>query len=169
MFSHITVGEYMFRTGIGFDSHRLVQGRSLVLGGVSIEYELGLDGHSDADVLCHAIIDALLGALALGDIGHHFPDNDPKWKDAFSLDMLRHVGSLLMQEKFRVVNVDSTIIAEKPRMEKHIGIMRANIAETLGIDVRFVSVKAKTAERMGALGRAEGIAVMSVASLQSME
>ncbi len=155
------------RVGQGFDLHALVKGRKLVIGGVTIPYDKGLDGHSDADVLIHAVCDALLGAAALGDIGQHFPDTDPKYKDADSRALLRQVASLLKQTGFTVANVDATVIAQAPKMAAHIPAMRANIAADLGIDLGHVNVKAKTAERLGAIGRGEGIAAEAVALLES--
>jgi 2-C-methyl-D-erythritol 2,4-cyclodiphosphate synthase len=154
------------RIGQGFDIHVLVPDRKLVIGGVEIPYERGLAGHSDADVLLHAICDALIGAAALGDIGTHFPDTDPRYKGADSRALLRHVGGLIMQSGYRVANVDSTIIAQAPKMAPHIARMRAHIAADLGIDDTRVNVKAKTAERLGALGRGEGIAAEAVALIE---
>ena len=156
----------LIRTGIGFDAHRFVRNRPLVLGGVEVDHKLGLDGHSDADVLCHAIMDALLGAVADGDIGMHFPNTDPEWKNARSLDLLKAVADRLRRRGARVVNVDSTIIAERPKIAPHADAMRRNMARVLGVDVDRVSVKATTAEKMGALGRAEGIAAMAVATVE---
>ncbi|MCK5850167.1 MAG: 2-C-methyl-D-erythritol 2,4-cyclodiphosphate synthase [Kiritimatiellae bacterium] len=155
------------RTGIGFDAHRLVPGYSLVLGGVNVDAEYGLDGHSDADVLCHALIDAILGAAADGDIGTHFPDNDQKWKNARSLDLLKMTVDRLAGTGISILNVDSTIIAEAPRLSPYIQDMRENIAGALGVDPCAVSVKATTVEKLGALGRKEGIAAMAVATIES--
>lgn len=155
----------MVRTGIGFDAHRLVEGRRLVLGGVTIDFPLGLLGHSDADVLCHAVSDALLGAIADGDIGVHFPDTDARWKDANSLDLLAHVVSRLKARQAHIVNVDATILAEQPKLAPHREAMRANLAKTMQVPVEAVSIKATTVEGMGALGRKEGIAVMAVATV----
>lgn len=157
----------MIRTGIGFDAHRLARGRRLVLGGVRIEHEMGLDGYSDADVLCHAVADALLGAAADGDIGRHFPDTDPQWKDADSLKLLAAVAERLAAKRMRVVNVDAMLLAEAPRIVPHREAMRANIAGALGIGIDRVSVKATTMEGMGAIGRREGIAAMAVATIES--
>ena len=154
-----------FRAGIGFDAHRFVGGRPLILGGVRIEHAFGLDGHSDADVLCHAVADALLGAVADGDIGTHFPDSDDLWKDACSIDLLRLTAERVRKHGGVIANVDATIIAERPKMQPYIGAMREQMAEALGLGVDTVSVKATTVERMGALGRSEGIAVMAVASV----
>lgn len=156
----------MIRTGIGFDTHRFARGRKLVLGGVAIKHKLGLDGHSDADVLCHAIMDALLGAVADGNIGTHFPNTDPAWKDACSIDLLRKVVARLHSLGASINNVDATIIAEQPRIMQHVDKMRANLAQALGIKMTLVSVKATTAEGMGAIGRQEGMAVMAVATVE---
>jgi 2-C-methyl-D-erythritol 2,4-cyclodiphosphate synthase len=155
------------RIGQGFDVHQLVPGRKLVLGGVEIPFELGLAGHSDADVLLHAIIDALLGAAALGDIGRHFPDSDPAYKDADSRALLRKAGLSVRGAGFEVGNVDATIIAQAPRMAPHIAQMTANIAADLGIAPTQVNVKAKTAERLGFIGRGEGIVAEAVALLET--
>ena len=156
----------MIRTGIGFDAHRFAANRRMVLGGVEFKHELGLDGHSDADVLCHAIMDAMLGAVADGDIGQHFPDTDPKWKDASSLKMLEHVAERIRLAGARVVNLDSTVLAERPKLAPHILEMRHNIAHAAGIDPSCVSIKATTMEKMGAIGREEGIAAMAVATVE---
>ena len=150
------------RIGQGFDVHALVAGRKLVIGGVDIPHERGLAGHSDADVLLHAVCDALIGAAGLGDIGTHFPDTDPRYKDADSRVLLRAVKALLASSGWEVVNVDSTIIAQAPKMAPHIPRMRSHIATDLGIRTEAVNVKAKTAERLGALGRGEGIAAEAV-------
>ena len=150
------------RIGQGFDVHALVDGRRLIIGGVDIPHARGLAGHSDADVLLHAVCDALIGAAGLGDIGSHFPDTDPRYKGADSRVLLREVAGLLTHNGFRVVNVDSTIIAQAPKMAPHIPRMREHIAADLGIDAGSVNVKAKTAERLGALGREEGIAAEAV-------
>ena len=151
------------RIGQGFDVHALVAGRALVIGGVVMPYERGLEGHSDADVLLHAVCDALIGAAALGDIGIHFPDTDPRYRGADSRHLLREVTQLLDHSGWRVVNVDATIIAQAPRMAPYIGRMRENIASDLGIDASAVNVKAKTAEKLGFIGRGEGIAAEAVA------
>lgn len=151
------------RVGQGFDIHALVAGRRLVIGGVDIPYERGLAGHSDADVLLHAICDALIGAAGLGDIGTHFPDTDPRYRGIDSRELLRAVASLLQARDMAVVNVDSTIIAQAPKMAPHIARMCENIAADLGIDKAQVNVKAKTAERLGTLGRGEGIAAEAIA------
>ena len=137
------------RVGMGYDVHRLAEGRDLIIGGVKIPYEKGLDGHSDADVLLHAIMDALLGAAALGDIGKHFPDTDPEYKGADSLKLLEHVGELIEGEGYLVENIDATIIAQRPKMRDYIDTMRENIAKTLGIQINQVNVKATTEEGLG--------------------
>lgn len=150
------------RIGHGFDVHQLVEGRQCIIGGVTIPYEKGLLGHSDADVLLHAICDALLGAAALGDIGKHFPDSDARFKGIDSRELLRHVVKLLAGRGFSVGNIDATIIAEKPRMAAHIPAMVANIAADVGIAVDCVNVKATTTEKLGFTGRGEGIAAEAV-------
>lgn len=155
------------RTGIGYDAHVFAPDRRLVLGGVVIPHDAGLLGHSDADVLLHAIADALLGAAALGDIGHHFPPSDPAFKDADSLELLRQVREILVSARFATVNVDATIIAEAPRIGPHVLAMRSAIATCLQVPVTAVSVKATTNERMGALGRGEGIAAFATATISS--
>ena len=154
------------RTGIGFDIHRFAPSRPMVLGGVQIPAHVGLEGHSDADVLCHAVMDALLGAVADGDIGVHFPDTDRKWAGARSLDLLQAVGARLRGQGWRAVNVDATVIAEAPKIAPHAAAMRANMAGALGLETERVSVKATTAEGMGALGRREGVAVMAIATVE---
>ena len=150
------------RVGQGFDVHALVAGRRLVIGGVDIPHERGLLGHSDADVLLHAICDALLGAAALGDIGRHFPDSDPRYKGIDSRQLLRHVAGLVKASGFRVGNVDATIIAQAPRMAPHIPAMVANIAADIGIEAAAVNVKATTTESLGFTGRGEGIAAQAI-------
>jgi 2-C-methyl-D-erythritol 2,4-cyclodiphosphate synthase len=155
------------RIGQGFDIHALAPERKLVIGGVEIPFDRGLAGHSDADVLLHAICDALIGAAGLGDIGTHFPDTDARYKDVDSRKLVREVARLLGANELRVVNIDSTIIAEAPKMAPHILRMRENIAADLGIGVRLVNVKAKTAERLGSLGRGEGIAAEAIALVTS--
>ncbi len=156
------------RNGIGYDVHPLVQqGRPLVLGGVRIEHTAGLAGDSDGDVLCHALIDALLGAAALGDIGHHFPPGDERYRDARSLDLLREAVALVTNAGYAIVNVDATVIAEGPRLSPHIDDIRASLAGALAVDTSAVSVKATTADGLGALGRGEGIAALAIALLDS--
>lgn len=152
----------MIRIGHGFDVHQLVEGRKCIIGGVDIPHEKGLKGHSDADVLLHALCDALLGALALGDIGKHFPDTDPRFKGIDSRELLRHVTALIKEKGYGVVNVDATIIAEEPKLAKHIATMCANIAADLGVATDCVNVKATTSERLGFTGRGEGIAAEAV-------
>ena len=153
------------RIGHGYDIHRLVGGRPLILGGVTIDHPLGLDGHSDADVLVHALMDALLGALALGDIGCHFPPDDPQWRGANSLVLLRQVGLLVREKGWRVVNVDTVLVAERPRLRPHVAAMAANVATQLGIPPDRVGVKATTNEKLGPEGREEGISCSAVALL----
>ena len=148
---------------MGYDVHKMVEGRDMIIGGVKIDYELGLLGHSDADVLTHAIMDALLGAAALGDIGKHFPDNDPAYKGANSIELLKKVGELLRENGFTIANIDSTIIAQKPKMAPHIDNMRANIANALDIDVSQVGVKATTEEGLGFTGALQGISSQAIA------
>ena len=155
------------RAGIGYDIHPIERGRPLVLGGVRIPHEAGLGGHSDADVLTHAVIDALLGAAALGDIGQHFPPADERYRDANSLDLLRQTVALLDRAGYRVVNVDATVIAEAPKLAPHFGAIRSALAGVLGVEVGAVSVKATTADRLGALGRGEGIAALASALIDS--
>lgn len=157
------------RVGMGYDVHRLVPERDMIIGGVKIPYEKGLLGHSDADVLLHAIMDALLGAAALGDIGKHFPDNDPAYKGADSLMLLGRVGEILSEEGYVIENIDSTIIAQKPKMAPHIEQMRKNIADTLGLDISRVNVKATTEEGLGFTGTGEGISAQAVALIMSVE
>ncbi len=154
------------RIGQGFDVHALVAGRKLIVGGVEIPYEKGLDGHSDADVLLHAICDALLGAAGLGDIGRHFPDADPAYKGIDSRKLLREVGKKLKGLDFRVANIDATIVAQAPRMAPHIGAMVENIAKDLEIASERVNVKATTTEQLGFAGRGEGIAAQAVALIE---
>jgi len=154
------------RVGIGYDSHRLVGGRPLKLGGIHIPFAQGLSGHSDADALLHAIGDAMLGAAALGDIGQLFPDADPVWKNADSGELLRAIGDRAAASGYRIENVDTTVIAERPRLAPYIPAMRERIAEALGISIERVSVKAKTNEQMGWIGRGEGIACLAVVLLE---
>lgn len=155
------------RIGMGYDVHRLTEGRKLIIGGVDIPYEKGLLGHSDADVLLHAIMDALLGAAALGDIGKHFPDTDPAYKGISSLKLLKHVGELLEENLFLIENIDATIIAQAPKMRPHIDTMRENIAAALGIEVAQVNVKATTEEGLGFTGSGEGISSQAICMLTS--
>jgi 2-C-methyl-D-erythritol 2,4-cyclodiphosphate synthase len=157
----------MNRVGFGIDLHPLVAGRPLVLGGVTLESDLGLDGHSDADVLSHAIGEALLGALALGDLGRHFPDNDPRYRGISSLVLLGHVMELVTARGGRLVNVDATVLAQAPRLASRLGEMAKRLADTLGVAVEAVSVKAKSPEGLGLLGRREGIAAMAVVSVEA--
>ncbi len=157
----------MIRIGQGYDVHRLVEGRKLIVGGKEILHDKGLLGHSDADVLTHAICDALLGAAALGDIGKHFPDSDPKYKGVDSIILLKHVGRLISEKGYRINNIDSIIIAEAPKFAPHIDDMRTNIASALNIDKDFVSIKATTEEGLGFTGKKEGIAASAVAILEN--
>jgi 2-C-methyl-D-erythritol 2,4-cyclodiphosphate synthase len=154
------------RVGIGYDAHRLVAGRPLVVGGVTVPHETGLEGHSDADVLVHAIIDALLGAAALGTIGEHFPDDDPQYEDVSSLELLSMTAALVEDHGRTIVNVDSVVIAQRPRLQPHLAEMALRIAETLGLDRDLVGVKATSPETLGALGREEGIAAQAVVLLE---
>ena len=156
------------RIGFGYDSHRFESGRRLVLGGVEFPSEMGLAGHSDADVLIHAIIDALLGAAALGDIGSHFPDTDPKWKDADSLKLLKAVADMLYRAGFVIDNIDSTVIAQQPKIKPFIPQMRENIARACRIDLSRVSVKATTEENLGFTGREEGISAHAVTLIKKI-
>ena len=155
------------RIGMGYDVHKLVEGRKMIIGGVEIPYEKGLLGHSDADVLLHAISDALLGAAALGDIGKHFPDTDPQYKGISSLLLLKKVGELLEDKHFLIENIDATIIAQAPKMRPHIDTMRKNIADALGIDIEQVNVKATTEEGLGFTGSGEGISAQAICLLNS--
>jgi 2-C-methyl-D-erythritol 2,4-cyclodiphosphate synthase len=159
----------MIRSGIGYDVHQFARGRRLVLGGVEIPHEQGLFGHSDADVLLHAIADALLGAVALGDIGRHFPPGDPAFKDADSLALLAEATRLIRNEGYVVINVDATLIAEAPRILPHVPIMRERIATAIGVGTGRVNVKATTNEGMGFVGRREGIAALAIATVSSDE
>jgi 2-C-methyl-D-erythritol 2,4-cyclodiphosphate synthase len=156
----------MSLVGLGYDSHRLTAGRRLVIGGVHIPHEQGLDGHSDADVLAHALIDALLGAAGLGDIGQHFPDTDERWRDADSIELLRAVVAMLDGEGLRVVNVDCTVLMEQPKLSPHRQAIRERVAGVLALDERRVNVKASTGERIGFVGRGEGVAALAVASVE---
>ena len=155
------------RSGIGYDAHRLVAGRKLILGGVEIQHSLGLEGHSDADVLCHAIADALLGAIGERDIGHHFPNTDESIRGISSLEILARVQQLLGEKRARVVNVDATLIAEAPKIAPYLEAMRGKIAGALQLDVRQVGLKATTNEGLGSIGRGEGMIAMAVASVES--
>lgn len=155
------------RIGMGYDVHRLTENRDLIIGGVKIPYEKGLLGHSDADVLLHAIMDALLGAAALGDIGKHFPDTDPAYEGANSIELLRKVGEMLAQDGILVENIDATIIAQAPKMRPYIDTMRENIANALELDIRQVNVKATTEEGLGFTGAGEGISAQAVCMLTS--
>ncbi len=157
-------GKSMYRIGEGYDVHRLVEGRDLILGGVKVPYEKGLLGHSDADVLTHAIMDALLGALALGDIGKHFPDTDEKFKGANSLSLLRTTKEMI--KRSNICNIDATIICEKPKLRPYIDDMRKNIAETLDIDISRVSIKATTEEGLGFTGEGKGIAARAITLIE---
>lgn len=154
------------RIGTGYDVHRLVEGRKLIIGGVDIPYEKGLLGHSDADVLIHAIMDALLGALALGDIGKHFPDTDSAYKSADSMDLLRQVEKLISKSGYQISNLDSTILAEKPKMAPHIEEMRSKLAMALQCELNQISIKATTTEKLGFIGKEEGIAAQATILLE---
>ena len=160
-----------FRIGNGYDIHRLVEGRKLIIGGVILKHpdNFGLDGHSDADVLTHSIMDALLGALSLGDIGKYFPPSDEKWKDANSLFLLSEVIKLIKKEGWEVNNIDSVLVAERPKMKPFIGLMKKNISNTLNIDDSFIGIKATTNEKLGPEGREEGISCHSVVLLEKKE
>jgi 2-C-methyl-D-erythritol 2,4-cyclodiphosphate synthase len=154
------------RCGIGYDVHRLTEGRKLILGGVEIAHSRGLEGHSDADVLSHAIADALLGALGAGDIGQHFPNTDESIRGISSIEILKRVTKLLTDKRARVINVDASVIAEVPKLAPHIPAMRKKIADAIGVSESNVSVKATTNENLGAIGRGEGIAAMAIASVE---
>ncbi len=156
----------MIRCGIGYDVHRLAKGRKLILGGVEITHSHGLEGHSDADVLSHAIADALLGAIGAGDIGQHFPNTDESIRGMSSIDILKRVAALLAENKARVVNVDSTVVTEEPKIAVHIPAMRKIIAQAIAVGGSRVGVKATTNERLGAIGRSEGIAAMAIATVE---
>ncbi len=156
----------MFRSGIGYDAHRFKEGRKLVLGGVEIPHPVGLEGHSDADVLTHAIADALLGAIGERDIGHHFPNTDETIRGMSSLEILKRVREMLAEKNCRVANLDATLIAEAPKIGPHLETMREKISRALGIDVSRVGIKATTNEGMGAIGRGEGMAALAVASVE---
>jgi 2-C-methyl-D-erythritol 2,4-cyclodiphosphate synthase len=156
----------MIRSGIGYDVHRLVQDRRLILGGIEIPYLLGLEGHSDADVLSHAIADALLGAICAGDIGQHFPNTDESFRNISSIDILKRVTALLAEKKARIVNVDATVIVEAPKIAPHVPAMRQRIANAIGASESSVSIKATTNERLGPIGRGEGIAALAIATVE---
>lgn len=156
------------RIGMGYDVHKLVENRDLILGGVKIPYEKGLLGHSDADVLLHAIMDALLGAAALGDIGKHFPDTDPAYKGASSMELLKQVGALIEQKLYVIGNIDATIIAQRPKMAPHIEKMRENVAEALGIEKDQINIKATTEEGLGFTGSGEGISSQAIAAFETI-
>ena len=157
----------MYRIGNGYDVHRLIKGRKLILGGVDIPHGLGLDGHSDADVLCHALCDSLLGASGAGDLGKYFPDTDNKWKGVSSLVLLEKSGELVAERGFQISNIDTTIVAQQPKIGPHIESMTTNISETLKVDPTQINIKATTTERLGFTGREEGIAAYAVALLQT--
>ena len=156
------------RVGMGYDVHRLVENRDLILGGVKIPYEKGLLGHSDADVLLHAIMDALLGAAALGDIGKHFPDTDPAYEGASSMKLLEHVGKLLEEENYQIINIDATIIAQRPKMLPHIHEMVENVASVLKLEKNQVNIKATTEEGLGFTGSGEGISSQAICALEKL-
>jgi len=156
----------VIRTGIGYDSHRLVAGRPLILGGVELPSELGLEGHSDADALCHAVTDALLGAACLGDIGEHFPDNDERYRDADSIELLRAAAGMVRAAGFAVVNVDATVLLERPKLAGARRAMRERLADAIELGPDAVNVKASTGEGIGIVGRGEGVAVLAIATLR---
>lgn len=155
------------RIGQGYDVHKLVKGRKLILGGVQVNHEYGLLGHSDADVLLHAIMDSILGATALGDIGKHFPDNDMKYKNANSLDLLKQTNDIIRKANFKIINIDSTIIAQQPKLQPYINKMRENIANVCNLNINQVSVKATTEEGLGFTGKKEGIAATAVTLVEN--
>jgi 2-C-methyl-D-erythritol 2,4-cyclodiphosphate synthase len=157
------------RVGLGYDSHPFATGRRLVLGGVEIDHERGLAGHSDADVVAHAVTDAVLGATSLGDIGRHFPSTDERWRDADSITLLRHAAQLAAEQNYQVVNVDVTVLCEEPPLAPHVDAMCRRLADALEIAPRLVSVKAKTNERMGWVGRGEGIAALAIVLVNRIE
>lgn len=158
----------MFRIGNGYDVHKLVEGRKMILGGIEIPHRLGLLGHSDADVLVHAIMDGLLGALALGDIGKHFPDTDDKYKGISSIKLLKEVASFIKNKGYEVVNIDSIVAAEQPKLKPYIDEMRKQVAEALGVEIEAISIKATTEERLGFTGREEGIKSYAVVLLKKI-
>ena len=155
----------MTRAGIGYDLHRLAEGRRLILGGIALPFPKGPVGHSDGDALAHALCDALLGAAGLGDIGTHFPDTDPKWKDASSLRFLEHIRDLLVAHGFRIVHIDAIVITEKPKLGPHFPAMREALGRSLGVDPALINLKAKTNEGVDAIGRGEAIAAQAIATL----
>ena len=155
----------MTRSGIGYDLHRLAEGRKLILGGIELAFPMGPVGHSDGDALAHAICDALLGAAGLGDIGTHFPDTDPRWKDAQSLRFLEHIRGLLAEHKFTIVHIDATVIIERPKLGPHFPAMREALAKSLGIAPSMINLKAKTNEMVDAVGRGEAVAAQAIATL----
>jgi len=157
------------RVGIGYDSHRFAEGRRLVLGGVEIEHPLGLAGHSDADVIAHAVTDALLGATGLGDIGRHFPPSDAQWQGADSIELLRHAAQLAAEQNYQVVNVDVSVICEAPKIGPHATAMAQRLSTAIGIAPRMISIKGKTNEGMGWIGRGEGVAAMAVVLVDRVE
>lgn len=159
----------MFRIGQGFDIHRLVEGRKFILGGVEIDYEKGLLGHSDADALAHSITDALLGALALGDIGAHFPDNDPQYKDIDSLILLKKTCGIVKSKGYKINNIDNTIMVQEPKMKPYIPLMREKLAKTLGLDKGLISIKAKTMEGMDSVGNKQSVACQSIVLLEKQD
>jgi len=158
----------LFRIGFGYDAHRLIDGRTLIIGGVEIPHDAGLEGHSDADVLTHAVIDAVIGALALGDIGQHFPDTDPAYRGVSSISMLRQVMAWVRRDGFQLNNLDATIVAQRPKLMPFLTDMREKLAEALEAGIKQVNVKATTTERMGFCGQEEGIAAYAVVSIVSM-
>src|SRR5919199_3390101 len=158
----------MYRVGIGHDTHRLAEGRPLVLGGVRVESDLGAEGHSDADALAHAVTDAILGALCEGDIGVHFPDRDPQWKDADSLELLARVVWLANQRGYRIANVDATVLLERPRLRPYVQQMRERLAQVLSVDVTCVSVKAKSGEGLDAVGEGRAVTVQAAVLLEKL-
>ena len=157
----------MFRIGFGYDVHRLVEGRPLIIGGVRIPHHLGLMGHSDADVLTHAVMDAILGAASMGDIGQHFPDSDPAYKNADSLELLKKILEMVEQDGYRINNLDGTIVAEKPKLASSLDLMKENLAQVLDVRTDQISIKATTSEGLGFCGRQEGMAAYAVVSLTS--
>ena len=163
------LGVILFRVGFGYDAHRLVEGRPLILGGIEVPYSRGLEGHSDADVLSHAVIDAVIGALAMGDIGKHFPDTDPYYKGASSLSMLKEVMKWVKGNRLKVNNIDATIVAEKPKLIQHIQAMRKEISEVLKVSENQINIKATTTEGMGFCGKGEGMEAFAIVSLVNVK